>query len=108
MAVASAVPWNKFSLAIFIAIIFAARLGADDKITLPPGFVYEDVYVGHGMTSIDFDPAGNLYVCEKLGRVLLFQPKGHDFKDPIVLIDIKDKVFTNRECGLLGIAIDPE
>ena len=44
-----------------------------------------------------------------MGRVLFFTPKGrNEFNDPAVLIDIKDKVFTNRECGLLGIAIDPE
>src|ERR1700677_2964894 len=99
---------KKLPLALLIVIAFAARALADDKITLPPGFVYEDLYLGHGMTAIDFDPAGNLYVCEKMGRVLLFQPKGHDFKDPIVLLDLKGKVFFQRECGLMGIAIDPE
>ena len=97
------------SLSLLCACILGARLHADDKITLPPGFIYEDIYVGHGMISIDFDPAGRMYVCEKLGRVLMFQPKGRgQYNDPVVVLDIKDKVFTNRECGLLGIAIDPE
>lgn len=81
---------------------------ADDKITLPAGFVYEDIYVGHGMTAIDFDKAGNMYVCEKMGRVLFFTAKGREFNDPVVLLDLKGKVFWERECGLLGIAIDPD
>ena len=99
---------KKIPLAFLIAFSFAARSEADDKISLPPGFVYEDVYLGHGMTAIDFDPDGRMFVCEKMGRVLLFNPKGRDFADPSVILDLKGKVFSDRECGLLGIAIDPE
>ena len=56
-----------------------------------PGFVYEDIYRGHGMTAIDFDPTGAMYVCEKMGRVLLFEPKGPDFNDPVMSSSISAK-----------------
>ena len=73
-----------------------------------PGFVYENVYLGNGMTAMDFDEHGRMYVCEKQGRVLVFEPDGHgDFKPPTVLIDIRNEVNPDGESGLLGIAIDP-
>jgi len=39
-----------------------------------PGFVDETVYQGNGMISMRFDTAGRLWVCEKQGRVLVFEP----------------------------------
>ena len=101
-------PKNKLTVALLLVFASAALVRADDKIILPAGFVYEDIYVGPGMTAIDFDPAGRLYVCQKMGRVILFEPKGKDYKDPVTILDLKGKVFFDNECGLLGIAIDPE
>ena len=87
----------------------AAQAPADDKTSiLAPGFVYEDIYKGNGMISLDFDPTGAMYVTEKQGRVLLFEPKGKDFKDPVVILDIRTLVNPDNESGLLGIAIDPQ
>lgn len=91
-----------------LAVVALACPAFAENITLAPGFEYEDLYVGPGMTAIDFDPDGKLYVCQKLGKVIVFEPKGHDFKDPVTLLDLKGKVDFSRECGLLGIAIDPE
>src|SRR5262249_35130434 len=56
----------------------------------------------------DFDPTGAMYVTEKVGRVLLFEPKGKDFKDPVPILDIKNMVYADNESGVLGIAIDPQ
>ena len=39
-----------------------------------PGFVDETLYQGNGMISMRFDNAGRLWVCEKQGRVLVFEP----------------------------------
>jgi glucose/arabinose dehydrogenase len=39
-----------------------------------PGFVDEAVYNGNGMITLRFDPAGRLWVTEKLGRILVFTP----------------------------------
>ena len=85
------------------------RAGAvDDKMTIAPGFVYEDLYIGPGMISVDFDSTGRMYVCEKMGVLLAFDPKGKDFKDPVVLLDIKGKVNSENESGLLGMTLDPQ
>lgn len=73
-----------------------------------PGFTYETLYSGNGMTAIDFDNTGRMYVCEKQGRVLMFEPNGRgDYNEPVVLLDIVSKVNPDNESGLLGIAIDP-
>ena len=100
---------NKLCFIVGIAISFAGRLLAADQMpTLSRSFVYEDLYKGHGMTAIDFDPTGALFVCEKMGRVLLFEPKGRDFNEPVVLLDLKGTVNPDNESGLLGIAVDPQ
>jgi hypothetical protein len=101
---------NKSSLtALFIATLLIGHTrAADPKMTLPPGFAYEDIYIGPGMISVDFDPAGRMYVCEKMGVVLKFEPKGKEFLDPAVLLDIKDKVNSENESGLLGMTLDPQ
>ncbi len=39
-----------------------------------PNFVEEEVYRGNGMISMAFDGEGRLYVTEKQGRLLLFEP----------------------------------
>ena len=75
---------------------------------LCPGFTYEDIYRGNGMISIDFDPTGAMYVTEKQGRVLLFEPKGKDFKDPVPILDLTSVIYNDNESGVLGVAIDPQ
>jgi PKD repeat protein len=39
-----------------------------------PGFVDETLYQGNGMITMRFDPVGRLWVIEKQGRVLVFEP----------------------------------
>lgn len=39
-----------------------------------PGFVAETIYQGNGMISMAFDHEGRLYVTEKQGRILQFEP----------------------------------
>jgi PKD repeat protein len=39
-----------------------------------PNFIEETIYEGNGMISMDFDDAGQLYVTEKQGRLLVFKP----------------------------------
>jgi hypothetical protein len=95
-------------LVVLVTLAFTGRSHAADQMTLPPNFVYEDIYRGHGMTAIDFDPTGAIFVCEKMGRVLLFEQKGKDFNDPVVLLDLKGLVNFENESGLLGIAVDPQ
>ena len=91
-------------------VAIAAPAHADDKTTsmLVPGFVYEDLYKGNGMVSMDFDPTGAMFVTEKQGRVLLFEPSGKNFKDPVVVLDATTLVNPSNESGLVGLAIDPQ
>src|SRR5579862_8443264 len=95
-----------FTAAAIVA--FASQMPAADPMQIIPGFAYEDVYKGNGMISIDFDPTGAMFVTEKVGRVLLFEPKGKDFKDPVAILDIRNQVYADNESGVLGIAIDPQ
>jgi PKD repeat protein/glucose/arabinose dehydrogenase len=39
-----------------------------------PGFVDEEIHKGNGTISLRFDQAGRLYVAEKQGRILQFEP----------------------------------
>ena len=79
----------------------------EEKINVP-GFQYEKLYSGNGMTALDFDSAGRMFVCEKQGRVLVFNPdKKGAFEGPKVFADFHDQVNPDGESGLLGIAIDP-
>ena len=56
--------------AIFLAIQSAHAVASFSV----PGFVDEEVYAGNGMITVRFDAAGRLWVIEKQGRVLVFQP----------------------------------
>src|SRR6202453_5385023 len=99
---------KKLRLSLFIALAFITQARAADQMTLAPGFVYEDIYKGNGMISLDFDPTGAMFVTEKQGRVLLFEPKGRDFTDPKVVLDITTLVNPSNESGLVGLTIDPQ
>ena len=60
----------------FLLALAAATLvssAKEEKINIP-GFQYEKLYSGNGMTALDFDSAGRMFVCEKQGRVLVFNP----------------------------------
>ena len=52
--------------------------------------------------------ARRLLLAEKQGRVLVFEPDGNGgFRAPTVLLDIRDRVRTSSESGLLGMAVSP-
>ncbi len=56
-----------------ILTLLAGAVGAVAQFS-NPNFVIETIYEGNGTISLDFDPVGRLYVAEKQGRVLLFEP----------------------------------
>ncbi len=92
------------------ALSFPSLSQAADQY-LCPGFTWEPIYKGHGMISIDFDPTGAMYVTEKAGRVLLFEPNPAvrgTYKDPVPLLDLTSVIYNDNESGVLGIAIDPQ
>lgn len=70
-------------------------------------FVYEVIHKGSGMTALDFDSTGRMYVAEKIGRVLVFEPDGHGgFREPTVFADVTGDVDPEGESGLLGLCLD--
>ena len=74
-----------------------------------PDFSYEEIHSGNGMTALDFDDAGRMFVCEKQGRILVFNPKGKGkFGEPGVFADFRKDVDPDNESGLLGNALDPD
>ncbi len=75
-----------------------------------PTFTTDRIDSGNGKTKIESDSAGRLFVTEKQGRVLLYQPDGSgDFQTPpSVILDLSSQVDASVESGLLGLALDPE
>ncbi len=61
------------------------------------------------MISVDFGPEGRLYVAEKVGRILTFEPNGTGgFRDPEVLVDLSSEIDFEQESGLLGLVVDSD
>jgi len=74
---------------------------------LPPRF--DDVPVIDGLdepVAVRFDAAGHAFVAEKAGVIKLFDPLPTPGAGAVVL-DIRDRVMSYQDRGLLGIALDP-
>lgn len=92
------------ALCLFKALIICAIAAPVD-----PNFTLDSIQSGNGKTKVAFDAAGRMYVTEKQGRVLLFNPDGSgDFLAPSVLLNITTSVDSNQESGLLGFEVDPD
>lgn len=90
------------------ALAIAAMSSSARAAVSDPRFAEDTLYSGAGMVSIEFGPGGRMYVCEKRGRVLVFQPDGAGrFRAPTVFLDMRNEVFANAEAGLLGMRLDP-
>lgn len=66
---------RSFGLFLFLAAITGVHpsLQAAPAFSVP-GFVDEELYKGNGMISLQFDSSNRLWVTEKNGRVLVFEP----------------------------------
>ena len=86
---------------IFILCSFAAPVDSN--------FAVDHLQSGNGKTKVAFDSTGRMYVTEKQGRLLLFEPDGNGgFQPPAVLLDITSNVDSALEAGLLGLEVDPD
>lgn len=85
------------------AIISAPAVGAAE---LPPGFSDRAIIDGlEQPTSMAFSPDGRIFVAEKRGLILSFDGPG----DPIPrqVADLRTKVHSFYDRGLLSLALDP-
>jgi len=92
-------------LLVVLSIVVSAAAAPVD-----PGFTTDGIDVGNGRTKIESDSVGRLYVTEKQGRVLLYQPNGSGAfqTPPAVILDLTGQVDPSAESGLLGLALDPD
>lgn len=98
--------YNRFAIALCVvkALILGAIAAPVDS-----NFAVDTIQSGNGKTKIAFDSSGRMYVTEKQGRVLLFEPDGSgDFQAPDILLDLTVSVDPDGEGGLLGFEIDPD
>jgi glucose/arabinose dehydrogenase len=71
--------------------------------TLPDGFGETDVATGLSQpTAVDWAPDGRMFIAEKQGRVRVRTPQG----GLLTLLDIRNKVNSPSDRGLLGLAVD--
>ncbi len=63
----------KLCLLSLLGFVFSSSTGLRGDFS-DPNFVEEEIYRGNGMISMAFDDTGRLYVTEKQGRLLLFEP----------------------------------
>lgn len=71
---------------------------------LPAGFVVETVAEGlQQPVAIAFDGSGRIFIAEKTGAIRIIE-NGILRDEPFATID----VYTFLECGLLGLALDPD
>lgn len=90
-------------------LVGANRAEAQNPVLSDPKFAAELLYDGPGMVSLDFGPAGRLYVAEKTGRILTLEPDATGrFRAPEELANFVGTVDFEQESGLLGLAVDPD
>ncbi len=88
-----------------LALLAAAPAGAT---TLPSGFAEAELSSGYlnSPTATAFAPDGRKFVTEKGGRVRVVAANGTVVSTP--LLDIRDKVNSYSDRGMLGIATDKD
>jgi glucose/arabinose dehydrogenase len=84
-----------------LALAAAAPASAE---TLPPGFADEPVAPVPAPTAMAFLPDGRLLVTTKDGRLLV---RSEGTSSTSVALDLRARVCTQLERGLVGVAVDP-
>ncbi len=94
-----------FALAAGLALFAAAPAGAT---TLPSGFTEADITTGSlgSVTAVAFAPDGRKFLTEKNGRVRVVAANGAVVATP--LLDLRAKVNSFSDRGMLGIAADKD
>ncbi len=94
-------------IAAVVTAAVAVSVGAPTAgaTVLPTGFQEDAVATGFsGPTAMAFAPDGRKFVVEKAGRVRVAKPDG----TVAVLLDIRDRVNSYSDRGMLGVATDKD
>jgi glucose/arabinose dehydrogenase len=75
-------------------------------VALPRGFVDEPVAKLEQATVVAFLPDGRMLLGSKLGLVRMLDERGRVLRGTVV--DLRSRVCTERERGLVGLAVDPD
>ncbi|MBA2593805.1 MAG: PQQ-dependent sugar dehydrogenase [Pseudomonadota bacterium] len=92
---------------IWVLLTGVLLLGAAPKvegITLPPGFSDTAVAEVASPTALAFTPEGRLLIAVKPGRLWVYQ---NGVLSPTPALDLTGRICTDRERGLLGVAVHP-
>ncbi len=54
------------------------------------------------------DGSGRIFVMSQLGKIVVFQPEGTTAVNPVVFLDLSDRVVVRSEQGMIGLAFDPD
>ena len=102
--------WAVLGAVVLAAVLLLALLSpfkANAVATLPAGFQESVVFSGlSAPTNVEFSNDGRIFVAEKSGLIKVFD----DLSDttPTTFADLRTKVYSYSDRGLLGLALDPD
>jgi glucose/arabinose dehydrogenase/PKD repeat protein len=96
-------PWRRAAAWTAAALVAATLVSCD----LPEGFHSYTVFEGlTEPTNVEFAPDGRVFVAEKRGVLKVFD--GLDDPSATVVADLRTRVFSGWDRGLLGLAVAPD
>ncbi len=100
-------PARLFLGACLVLVLLAAALTTDGTASASDPELRDDLLVGdiQSPTGLAFTPDGRLLITTQTGRLRVVQ-NGALVQEPA--LDLSDRLCTNSERGLLGVAVDPE
>ena len=93
---------------ILTAAVLAACAWLDITSAVPSGFDEKQIFKNSFMTDIAFTSQDTMFVTQKLGIVLVYEPgDDYEYNDKATVLDISDMVCFENERGLGGIQLHP-
>ena len=87
-------------------VLLALCASASGTATYPTGFSEQTIFSGlTNPTVVRFAPDGRIFVAEKSGLIKVFDSLADP--QPDVFADLRTQVHNFWDCGLLGLALDP-
>jgi glucose/arabinose dehydrogenase len=96
--------WKDLSGVLLTCVFLLGAASKVEGITLPPGFSDTAVTDVASPTALAFTPEGRLLIAAQPGRLWVYQ---NGVLSPTPALDLTGRICTDRERGLLGVAVDP-